>query len=293
MQNERTSRPNGTGPASPTPGLAPAAIATTKSTRRRRSKRSIGNCSAGIYLSTIYTLDAAEPARQIAFCSDRAGRGGPRSLYTCRMDGTRVRRVTFNPYGASDPCLLGDGRLLFSGGPPSGPGADGAEIATGSALFTVNTDGTDVFVFTAAHESPATRGMPCETPDGEIVYVESVLPGGDGGGVLVAVIRTASLRTRRVLARDPAGLYRSPAAMGDGSLVVSYRPHRGGSWGLYVLDARGGDRTAAVHDAPQWHEIDAAVIQVRAEPPGRSSVVRRGQTCSKPEPKRCCKSSMS
>ena len=59
------------------------------------------------------TIDAKEPVYQIAYCSDAGGALGG-ALHTCRMDGTRVRRITFDPYGASDPCLLSDGRLLLS-----------------------------------------------------------------------------------------------------------------------------------------------------------------------------------
>ncbi|MHC5005842.1 MAG: TolB family protein, partial [Planctomycetota bacterium] len=136
-----------------------------------------------IYLSTIYTIDDAEPADQIAFC--RPDANGTRSLYTCRVDGTRVAQITFDPYGATDPCALSDGRLLFTGGPDS-------------ALLTVNTDGTDVFVFGAAHAPAVSRGMPCETDDGLVVFVESSKDGEDRGGALVAVSRTSSLGTRRV-----------------------------------------------------------------------------------------------
>jgi hypothetical protein len=180
------------------------------------------------------------------------------------MDGTRVRRITFDPYGATDPCQLSDGRLLFCGGP-------------GSALLTINTDGTDVFLFTAAGDPPGSRGMPCETADGWIVFVEAQGGHLDRGGALAAVSRASSLHSRRVLARDPSGLYRSPAAAGA-NLLVSYRPAKGGSYGLYVLDPQSGARTASVYDAPEWHELDAAMVVARTGIAGRSSVVNERVT---------------
>ncbi len=235
----------------------------------RQITKRVGSCCGAIYLSTIYTIDAEELVHQIAFCSD-VGDGAEHSLYTCRMDGTRVRRITFNPYGATDPCLLSDGRLLYcSGRPPE----SALSSVRGHALFTVNTDGTDVFVFAGAHETLAIRGMPCETPDGRVIYVESVRDGWDRGGSLVSVSRTASLHTRRLVAGNRSDLYRSPSATADGNLLVSYRRRGSGSWGIYVLDPRSGVRTAAVYDAQQWHEIDAVSVRARAEPAGRSSVV--------------------
>ncbi|MHC4218483.1 MAG: HzsA-related protein [Planctomycetota bacterium] len=224
----------------------------------RRITNEAESCLEAIYLSTIYTIDDEAPAYQIGFC--RRDTNGIEALYTCRMDGTRVARITFDPYGATDPCQLSDGRLLFTGGP-------------GSALLTVNTDGTDVFVFGAAHEPPARRGMPCETDDGWIVYVESRHGGGDLGSALVAVSRTASLHSRRVVADDSVGRYRSPAATDSGALLVSYRARESDSYGLHLLDPRTGTRTAEVYDDPRWHDLDAVMVRARPHPAGRSSVV--------------------
>jgi hypothetical protein len=220
-----------------------------------------------IYLSSIYTLDADEPALQIAFAVARDHPGGHLSaLYTARRDGSRARRITFNPYGASDPHLLSDGRLLYASGLP-------ATAGSGTALFTVHPDGTDVSVFAAAHEPPAARGMACETDDGHVVYVESAHDAPLGGGALVAVARTRSLHTRRVIAPASEGVYHSPSALAGDHVLVSYRSAAGGTYGLYVLDAQVGARVDEVFDSPDWDDVEAVVIRRRVPPPGRSSVV--------------------
>lgn len=252
----------------------------------RRITQRVGNCTAAIYLPTIYTIDAEEPFHQIAFCSDAGSPQASPALYTCRMDGTRIRRITFNPYGASDPFLLSDGRLLFSswrpaaveksagGGPDSGRDRREAGRVRYTALFTVNTDGTDVFVFAGAHGIPAVRGMPCETPAGQVVYVESAsTTEWDRGGALISVSRKRSLHTRRVLVSDSAGSYRSPSAVADGTVLVSYRGHGTRSYGLYLVDTAGGTRIGKIYDDAQWHDIDAVQVRPRPTPAGRSSVV--------------------
>ena len=236
---------------------------------RQITKRS-SDCYMPIHLSTIYTLDAEKPVHQIAFCSVASGEHVS-SLYTCRMDGTRTRRITFNPYGASDPFLISDSRLLYSSGNAPAP-AGGS--ASGTTLMTVNTDGTDVFIFAAACEAPVVHGMPCETPDGWIVYVESNGDGPDRGGSLVAVARTRSLHTRRLIADDSSGLYHSPSIRPTGELLVSYRAKNGGSYGLYLLDPQSGAQKAQVLDTAQWHEIDAFAVHPRFEPAGHASVVK-------------------
>ncbi len=194
-----------------------------------------GDCSSAIYLSTLYTMGAEQPVYQIAFCS-LAPDSGVASVYTCRLDGTHVRRITFAPDGVFDPYLLSDGRLLFSSWRRSKQGMEGRRNertgarkdsrtsglhsynGAGAAMFTVNTDGTDLFIFAATREqdpslalgargAATVRSMPCETPDGWVVYVESDLCekagscGWDRGGSLVAVSRTRSLHTRRVVTK--------------------------------------------------------------------------------------------
>jgi hypothetical protein len=184
------------------------------------------------------------------------------------MDGSRTRRIAFNPLGVRDPFLLGDGRLLYGSRQPADRDAPGRNLA----LFTINTDGTDVTAFAAAHESPAFRTMPCETPEGQVVYVESERGDDDPGGALVAVSLRRSLATRQIVAEEPTGRYHSPFALPDGRLLVSYRSDDGGSYGVYVLD-RSDKARLAVFDEPDWHDVDAQVVLPRREPPGRSSVV--------------------
>jgi hypothetical protein len=244
----------------------------------RKVTDGMGGCAEAIYLSTIYTLDADRPVHQIAF-RDRSGSGQGNSLYTCRMDGTRIRRITFAPEGVAGPLQLSDGRLLFSQWSsrtrrlPSPASVRSPRAEHGSALLTCHADGTDLFPFAGVHEPPALRGMACETEDGSVVYVEADGASRVDGGALIEVARTRSLHTRRVLTNDSDGFYYSPSPGPDGQLLVSHRPKQGGSYGLYLLDARTGTRGERVYDAPGWHDIDALAIRPRREPAGRSSVV--------------------
>lgn len=226
------------------------------------------DCTAAVHLSTIFAIDHGDPTYQIAFVT--RGDDGASAIHTCRLDGTDVTRITFNPYGAAHPCPLSDGRLLFSGARSAGTDTNGG---SGTALFTVNTDGTDVAAFATAPEPPAFSGRACETPDGEVVFVESLTAGGLGGGTLVAVPRGNSLHVRRVIREDSEGAFRSPTALLDGRLLVSYRNPTASSWGLVVVDAEGAEPMQRVFDATEWHDIDAVVAVARPEPAGRSSVV--------------------
>jgi hypothetical protein len=222
-----------------------------------------------IYLSTLYTLDAEEPHNRVAYCAGSTGALQPgtscAALHTSRMDGTQPRQITFNPHGVGDPLLLSDGRLLYAGGRPPGSGG-------GTSWFTVNTDGTDVSAFAAAHEPQAIRGMACETERGQVVYVEATADGPRTGGSLVQVDRARSLGVPQAVTGGN-GAYRSPSAAGGGRLLVSHRPETESSYGIYAIAADEEAIPAQLFDSADWHDLGPVPVRPRPVPKGRSSVV--------------------
>jgi Hydrazine synthase alpha subunit middle domain len=232
-----------------------------------------GDVASALYLPPIYTLDS-DPANTkpnakhlIALNARQAGHRAA-SLYTCTLDGGDLQRISFSPDRAYGPRVLSDGRLLFS---VVERGAASDDTPVGSVLMTVNTDGTDIFPFAGVHQSPMFRRAVCETADGRVVYIESSDSARDGGGRLVTVSRTNSLHSRRVLTN---GSYRSASPVGDGHLLVSYRPDREGTYAIYDLDPKTGERGRVVYDDLDWHDIEAHVAAPRRMAAGRSSVVR-------------------
>ena len=230
-----------------------------------------GGCQAAIYLPTLYTLDAERPEPRIAFAG-RDARGEPSQLFTCRPDGSDVRQITFAPRGVMDPYLLSDGRLLFaSAQDDEEPGHKG-----NVSLFTVNTDGTDLFPFTGVGGDAVSRRSPSETSDHWLAFIESPIGRGEVDGAVVGVRTTSSLHTRRVIAADRAGRYRSVSPLVDEDAFVSYRPHNGHgatTFGIYVLDTRSSEIPHVLYDDPGWDEVRAVAVRRRPIPAGRSSVV--------------------
>ncbi len=80
----------------------------------------IGNCRMPSYQSQVFTLDAPKPWAQITFVSDasreqnEAGSGPVWELYSCRMDGSEVCRLTFTLSCCLDPWMVPDGRIIFT-----------------------------------------------------------------------------------------------------------------------------------------------------------------------------------
>jgi hypothetical protein len=233
----------------------------------RQVTHDAGNCRRPLYVGSIYTIVDEAPSEQIVFVSDRSGEQnefGPlrsTSLYSCRTDGSRLRRLTFNPSSDLDPAVLPDGRLVFSSWQRRGleRGFEGR-----LALFAAQNDGLDYAIF-SGDEGRRVKHM--------VVFVEGDRLDWDGAGNLAAVSLRRNLHSYRRLTEDADGRYHSPAPLPDGRILVSRRPADGSaSHGIYRLDVASGT-VDALFDDPEFHDVQARAVAARPRPDGRSSVV--------------------
>jgi hypothetical protein len=247
----------------------------TDGTGLRQVTRGLGDCRHPLYLSTLYTLISDTPWHQIAFVSNlskTAGEYGPwavSAIYSSRLDATGLMRLTHGPSGESDPFQMDDGRLLFSGWRPSLP-----DRAARLPLFTVNMDGTDFMLFSAA-EGLRYKRMPCVTTRRLAIFVESETIRPDGAGSLAGVSLRRNFHSYRQLTRPGEGWFRSPSPLPDGRILVSWRSADGkGSFGICIFDPESGAH-ASVLDDPKYDEIQVKILAARPEPDGRSTSVLR------------------
>lgn len=243
----------------------------------RQITRDFGNCRSPAYQATLYTIVSTEPWYQIMFVSDAAGElneygsGVATSLYSCKLNGSAIRRLTMNLSDDLDPFLMDDGRVLLA----SWQRMDLRRGLLGRlALFGVNTDGADYALFSGEY-GRRIKHMPCATTDGLVVFVEADRVGWDGAGHLAYVPLRRHFYAYQPIAGDPPGLYHSPSPLPGGAVLVSRRPADGdgaGTHGLYRLDPRTG-KAELIFDDPDFHDVHAKAIVPRREPDGRSSVV--------------------
>ena len=246
----------------------------------RQITRDSGNCRSPAYQATLYTIVSTEPWYQVMFVSDAAGAmneygcGPATSLYSCKLDGSAVRRLTMNLSDDVDPFLMDDGRVLLAGW-------QRMDLRRGHggrvALFGVNIDGADYAMF-CGDQGRRVKHMPCVTTDGLAVFVEADRVGWEGAGQLASVTLRRNFHSYRRITHNEKWLYHSPSPLPDGFVLVSKRPAgksvpRGGAThGIYRLDPRSG-RSQLIFDDPRFHDIHAKALIPRLEPDGRSSVV--------------------
>jgi hypothetical protein len=233
-----------------------------------------------VFTGCLNTLDEGQ-WDQILFVSTVAGmftedgKEEATALYTCRVDGTFVHRISYNMSSDFDPVILRDGRVLFTSWQQNAGRYPPVGLLP---LFAMCTDSAELVPFYGNQQMPRMKRMARETFDGYVVFVESDSPEQLGGGGLARVCMRRNLRSHEVLAEEPDGLYHSPCPLPGGDLLVSYRSRRAGStYGIYRLDVERRRRGEVLFDDPEWHDVDVQVLKERYRPRGRSTVVDYGK----------------
>jgi len=241
----------------------------------RQITHDIGNCRSPDYQAMLYTIVSPEPWYQLTFvgmekgASDEYGAGTTTNLYSCKLDGSEVRRLTFNLSGNMDPFIMPDGRLLFASRHRS---TLNPELTGRTSLFGINIDGTDYAAF-HTDKGKRIKRMPCTTTKGLAVFIEADKLRWDGAGNIGSTLLRRPLHSYRQITRESDGLFHSPSPLPDGRLLVSRRSQNDAdTHGVYRFDPSTG-QLEMIFDSPGYHDIQAKMVYPRPEPDGRSSVV--------------------
>jgi len=238
-----------------------------------------------IYQSTIFTITTTnvEPWVQVAFVGENpgelneAGVAPNSSLWSCKTDGSALRRLTYNLSNDVDPVILPDGRMVYAGWLRS---SAGGEAFGRVPLLGVNEDGTDYQTY-AGDQGLRVKRSPAPTASGLVVFVEADGLAGDGAGRLAAVDQVRPLHSYRSLTREQEGRFRAPSPLPDGRVLVAWRPAAGaGVFGIHRFDPATGAREP-VFSEPAWQSVAAKRLAPRAVPDARSSVVREDDATGK------------
>ncbi|MCL4178040.1 MAG: hypothetical protein KJ072_09925 [Verrucomicrobia bacterium] len=227
-----------------------------------------------IHVSTLFTLNSPEPWFTTVFVGreptlNELGDIAVTSLYNVQLDGTELRRLTFNPNANVDPFQMWDGRVIYAAERHSlQPGAHPGRIS----LHAIHIEGADMEYYGGA-QGRSIQHMPCATEHGLVIFVEPEPTAGDGAGQLACVEERRPHVTYRPLSSNAAHLYLYPSPWKANRVLVSRRSADGqDSCGLFSFDADSG-RCEPVYDSPEHHDVQAVVLRPRHRPDGHSTVV--------------------
>jgi hypothetical protein len=227
-----------------------------------------------IHVSTLFTLDSPEPWFTMVFVGHQTtlneqGRAGISSLFNLRLDGTELRRLTFNPNANFDPFQMWDGRVIYSAERyPNQPGGAAGHVG----LYAIHVEGADMEFYGGARGGRI-QHMPCATDRGLVVFVEPEPGSRDGAGQLACVEEQRPHVTYRALSKDRSFVFLHPSPLQGNRLLVSRRPAKGkATCGVFCFDTDSG-RCEPVFDSPDYHEVQAVVLRPRKRPDGHSTVI--------------------
>jgi hypothetical protein len=227
-----------------------------------------------IYVSTLFTLDSPEPWFTTVFVArgqtvNEAGYTAASSLCNIKLDGTELRRLTFNPNHNFDPFQMWDGRVIYSAERyPNTPNGSGGRVG----IYGIHIEGADMERY-GGELGGRIQQMPCATERGLIVFVEADDPAWDGAGQLACIQEQRPHVTYQRLTRDRAHRFLYPSPWREDLLLVSRRPVAGkGTCGVFFFDARTRE-CRLLFDSPDHHDVQAVALKPRNRPDGHSTVV--------------------
>jgi Hydrazine synthase alpha subunit middle domain/WD40-like Beta Propeller Repeat len=232
-----------------------------------------GNCRSPKYMSTFYTIVAPGPWYTLTFTSDESnelseyGKLKSTNIYSCKLDGTGIQRLTYNPSHDFNPMMMQDGRILYSSWQ-----RNLAQHGNKGRInfFSINSDGTDVALFN--RQGKIIKHMAAITPDDLVVFIENDSLPWDGAGTLGGIETRRFLKSYRPITAEP-GLYHSPSPLPDGRVLVSRRPaDNSGNHDVFILEPKNGTIEPIISDQ-RFHLLQAVAVVEKRIPDGRSSVV--------------------
>ena len=236
-----------------------------------RSKPVVRTTMPGGAMGPVYLPDG-----RFAFSSPvpRLGRDlvGPRfpELYAQHAGDEKAEQLTFGLAGASDATVLADGRILFVSG-----GSAFAAV-TNQALFTINTDGTELTAYGGQHDGAARVRRPRETRDGRVLFLSSDLESVGGEGQIEQVLTGRPFSSRSQFSAVTGSKVRSvEPASADLVLMTAPSAAEVQTYAVFALppDLATSGLREPWFDDPLWDEVEAIVARPGPRPMGRLSTV--------------------
>lgn len=178
------------------------------------------------------------------------------ALFTCNLDGSDCRQITFHPHADFAPIILADGRILTSTKQlfPE-PGT--------SYLMVLRPDGTKADRFLPGPADGEILSKASETNDGRIVFVEK----GDGNnGTLLSISYNRPSESRKKLTHGEKGSFHSAYYHPSGKFLVSFRPDEKGKYSLYEFDDKNNKTGKLIYGDPECNVADAVVAEPYLRP---------------------------
>lgn len=169
-------------------------------------------------------------------------------LYTCNLDGSTLRQITFGPHASFATAVLKDGRLLMISRQLLPDQGD-------PMLVVSRPDGTKADMFYKGDGTIAFMNRARETSEGKIIFIEAGINSELSGNV-VSIDYNRPLHTRVNLTADISGSFYSVLPVQSGKFLVSFRKSDAERYALYEFDPEKQSLGRTVYQNPDYDIID-------------------------------------
>jgi hypothetical protein len=190
------------------------------------------------------------------------------SLYICNIDGSNIKRITFNPHTYLASNILNDGRVLTIGRQQF-PGQ-------GVPMYMVlRPDGTKSELFYKGDEGSNLFSPGLETNNGRIVFIEED-KNKPGEGNLISISYNRPLHSRVNLSKDLKGDFRFVFPQRTGRFLVSYRKSESDRYALCEFDPEKKELGKTIYSNKDYDVLEMVVTGKHERPKKLPSEVDMG-----------------
>ncbi len=180
------------------------------------------------------------------------------SLYTCNLDGSDLKRVTFNPHTYFASSVLKDGRVVTISRQLFPDNRD-------PVLMVLRPDGTKSELFYKGLEGSILQSRIRETTNGNIIFTESDSDTLSGGN-LISVKYNRPLHSRVNLTSEIKGSFGPPFPLNSGKLMVSYRSPEAKTYSLYEFDPDKKSLGSVLYSNADYNVLEAVAVETHDRP---------------------------
>lgn len=183
---------------------------------------------------------------------------GEHSLFTCNLDGTNLKRITFNPHTYFASSVLNDGRVITISRQvfPS---------VNKPSIMVLRPDGTKSELFYQGAEGAEVFSKGIETDDGRIVFIETENNTKNKGSV-VSVSYNRPLHSRINHSAYVSGDFKYVAPFQQGKYLVSYRSDESERYVLYEYDSEKMVIGNLIYENNDFDVIEAVYVKEHIRP---------------------------
>lgn len=182
---------------------------------------------------------------------DAAGNTG-HALFTCKLDGSDMRQITFNPSDYFASHVLMDGRVLSSS----------KEIypkEKEANLMVLRPDGTKAELFYQGDEGTKLLSGGIATNKGKIFMIEAGA-GDRGAGKLIRIDYNRPMRSKVELSEEMTGSFKSIRPLENGKSLVSYKSLEDKTFGLYEFDTAANNPGKQLYQDDEFNVAEAFLV---------------------------------